>query len=373
MDFTQVYAVVGDAITTATPAARRGFGESTAERLLTDPEINDIVTEEITSEARTAFASLKSGFLTASPDDIHAWVSQVYDGWINEGTMDPFYIIALDGLSGWADYLAGDLAGLRTLAEKSIDLADYYGSPPMGDFLAAPQVAEELDRILAILRNEAMINVAYTPEYRESRRELDEHGASILSGGVERIGLGDGLTAESHQRPGETAVTTLIFDSSGAEVYRWTTVDDNCDFVTLIHHSNGRKYLVFRVDLYGYGVLDLESGRDFFYVPKGETFIWTSVHYNPGTDVAAVEGCVWACPWSVIIVDFRDPMRESLWADVWNLVEGRHGYINFSKWDGTTLVLSVKGADKPIVGKCEIPSTEYLALLKPDNGRTNTP
>lgn len=39
----------------------------------------------------------------------------------------------------------------------------------------------------------------------------------------------------------------------------------------------------------------------------GETFIWTGTHYNKNTKLPVVEGCFWACPFDLLVVDFSDP------------------------------------------------------------------
>ena len=188
-----------------------------------------------------------------------------------------------------------------------------------------------------------MTNIAYSPEYRALRREADEMGAGVLPGTPEHLTLGGGFTADRYSHPGGRCTTTSVHDATGMEVYRWTNVDDDAEFVSLVNHSDGRIYLVFRVDLYGYGVVDLTTGRDFFYVPKGpETFIWTAIHYTPVTDVLAVEGCFWACPFGLHLVDFRDPMMASRWVDVIDLLEGDYDTFDdakFVEWDGATLVM----------------------------------
>ena len=33
-----------------------------------------------------------------------------------------------------------------------------------------------------------------------------------------------------------------------------------------------------------------------------EVFIWTGADYDPHTDLLAVTGCVWACPYSTIVL-----------------------------------------------------------------------
>ena len=87
-------------------------------------------------------------------------------------------------------------------------------------------------------------------------------------------------------------------------IKEWYCIDDDAQFYSLIIHKNGREYLVFRQDLYGYSVLDIEKRSIMQFFPEysldmGETFIWTDIHYNQANNILAVEGCYWAWPYSV--------------------------------------------------------------------------
>ena len=56
----------------------------------------------------------------------------------------------------------------------------------------------------------------------------------------------------------------------------------------------------------------------------------------------AVEGCYWACPFGLHLVDFSEPMRESKWVDVIDLLDGDYDNYDgaeFVRWDGGALVL----------------------------------
>lgn len=110
---------------------------------------------------------------------------------------------------------------------------------------------------------------------------------------------------------------------NGSEVYAANCVNDDCDFFKLIQHSNGKNYLVFRRDLYGYSLLEIETLKDFHYYPVcslgfianeetfEETFIWTDVLYNPLNNLMVVFGCYWACPWDLALVDFSEPFEPA--------------------------------------------------------------
>lgn len=96
-----------------------------------------------------------------------------------------------------------------------------------------------------------------------------------------------------------------LCDSAGSTVTQWQSLDDSAAFYQYIAHSNGRNYLLFRQDLYGYSVLDFATGEIMQYLPRAalegtETFIWTEAHYNPANDMLAVGGCYWAAPYSLL-------------------------------------------------------------------------
>ena len=109
------------------------------------------------------------------------------------------------------------------------------------------------------------------------------------------------------------------------------------------------------------GVLDLESLQDMRYFPPQsfpsrrenleETFIWTDVHYDPESNLLAVSGCYWACPYSVIVLDFSEPMTEQpveYWLDVRSIIDPNYELyddIDFDRWENGALYL--KGEGKP--------------------------
>ena len=41
-----------------------------------------------------------------------------------------------------------------------------------------------------------------------------------------------------------------------------------------------------------------------------ESFIWTDAVYDSKSDLLAVTGCFWACPFDVMILDFENPFTE---------------------------------------------------------------
>ena len=43
--------------------------------------------------------------------------------------------------------------------------------------------------------------------------------------------------------------------------YAWRNMDTDGEFCSLFRHRNGKHYLIFRTELYGYSVLEVESGQ----------------------------------------------------------------------------------------------------------------
>lgn len=82
---------------------------------------------------------------------------------------------------------------------------------------------------------------------------------------------------------------------------------------SIIEHSNGKNYLVFSIDLYGYSIIDLTNYNVYHFVPEEsfkkneETFIWTEVFYCKKNNIIAVDGCYWAHPYSTQFFNFSNP------------------------------------------------------------------
>jgi len=90
-----------------------------------------------------------------------------------------------------------------------------------------------------------------------------------------------------------------------------------------LYEYGGKKYAFFKKDLYGYVILNLESGEEYGYFPSdvlypeplkegekpslknfGEAFIITSaVILN---DILILEGCYWACPYEYRLLSLND-------------------------------------------------------------------
>ncbi len=78
-------------------------------------------------------------------------------------------------------------------------------------------------------------------------------------------------------------------------------------------HPSGHDYLVAGEDYQGQTVVELDTGRRVDHLPQeaaqGIAFCWAAHEPSPDGLLLAVEGCFWACPYELLIVDFSRPMR----------------------------------------------------------------
>lgn len=180
---------------------------------------------------------------------------------------------------------------------------------------------------------------------------------------------------EENRKPGYAAVDGEIcrLIKDGNTVFEWKNTDGHSRVASIIHHSNGNTYFIFDEDLYGYSVLDLGTLQCMHYIPAEshpvlpegfeETFIWFNCFYNPVNDLLAVDGCFWAAPSDVIVLDFKDPMTPVEAKDWFSIyaVCGEDNYdlddIDFVRWEEDTLVCKPTGADPEafeLEGKCKV-------------------
>lgn len=123
---------------------------------------------------------------------------------------------------------------------------------------------------------------------------------------------------------------------NGKKISEW-----NGKIVKIINHSDRTNHLIFDEYLYDYSVLNLSNLKFMYYLQMKsylwqedriqETFIWCDVHYDKYHNYLAVEGCIWAIPYSVIIIDFNNFMEftsASKWFDIKKMIDS-----NYEKYD----------------------------------------
>ena len=78
-------------------------------------------------------------------------------------------------------------------------------------------------------------------------------------------------------------------------------------------HPKGHDYLICGEDYQGQTIIELDTGKRINHFPKeakkGFGFCWAAMFPSPDKLTLAVEGCVWACPYEVLFVDFSNPMQ----------------------------------------------------------------
>ena len=185
------------------------------------------------------------------------------------------------------------------------------------------------------------MNVYHTPQYQAYRQEcafvFSEEYRSSLPG--KREALFGGYSVHTDDYTGHLqyqicAARHQLLDSGGQVVYTWDNLDFDGEFCTLVGHANGNHYLVFREDLYGYSVLEVETGETMHYIPEKswpldggmgkETFIWTNAAYNPETSLLAISGCYWAGTNDTLFLDFSRPLEEQdcdQWLEMHDVVD----------------------------------------------------
>lgn len=201
------------------------------------------------------------------------------------------------------------------------------------------------------------MNAFYMKHYQEHRRicaaVFSPDHASPRPEDIEEVG--DGYTVSTRYFSGKVpgwpyalhACESALLDGDGRILYTWQCLNDDARFNRLIRHRNGNRYLIFRSDLYGYSVLELESGRECHYIPlesepeRGEdfreTFIWTGAAYHLESGLLAVPGCYWACPGSTIVLDFQNPLvLQERWLELHEVVDpgcDKYDDLDFVGWD----------------------------------------
>ncbi len=227
----------------------------------------------------------------------------------------------------------------------------------------------------------SMENAAYSLEYLATREKdcTDLFKAEHFEKEeIEELGGGLSIAVKRYSYSGFERYQYTVSGSinhvmrCGVQIYSYEVMNTRRK-PTLITHQNGHEYLVFTRDLYGYSVLDLTDMQAYHYFPKssfpeGETFIWCDAYYNPVNNMLLVDGCFWAGPYGVVLVDFTNPMAGNTQIDVRAMLDPEYeffGHIDFAAWDGTDLVLlGDKEADGEERGKIVLKSEEYSVWMR---------
>ena len=129
-------------------------------------------------------------------------------------------------------------------------------------------------------------------------------------------------------------------------LHEWINIGASTLHLNIFKHSNGHKYLIYNIDLYGYSVLELDTLKNINYLPYEsynygadfeETFIFCDAHYNEYNDCLAVDGCFWSAPYSIMLLDFKEPLKiieANKWIDINDVIEkGQYYNIDFESFN----------------------------------------
>lgn len=223
-----------------------------------------------------------------------------------------------------------------------------------------------------------MANAAYSEEYKKLWDACLPLFAPVNFMEKETLPLTNGYSVVADRYSGKVGdwnrlgSECSLIDHNGRCVAGWHSVYDKADFFKVITHSNGREYLIFSQDLYGYSVLDIGSLEMLHFFPEksleaspeGETFIWTDAAYNPIANVIAVSGCYWGYPYSVQLFTFDDPLNEhQKHIDLMDFFHNSE--IDFEKWVDGDLHITFWRQDFETSSHeaVIIPQNEYLRWL----------
>lgn len=168
------------------------------------------------------------------------------------------------------------------------------------------------------------------------------------------------------------AYKQYLITPEGEEVHSWFLYDDHdfLTFVDIIVHSDGEKYFVYKECLYGYSVLRLRDDACMHYVPRGfvtpgeytvaigESFIMTDFYYSKDNDMLAANGCFWACPSDVVVIDFKEPLKApKTMLSFHQLIDPEYANdewddVEFKAWHDSDLVVKV-GSERELTYSAE--------------------
>ena len=189
-----------------------------------------------------------------------------------------------------------------------------------------------------------------------------------LGGGYEIVKDAYGLGAASFGGGEYT-----LFDARKMQIKTWCCIDDRAEFFSLIRHANGKFYLIFRQDLYGYSVLELDRGRIMRFVPDAwpdgkESFILSGARYLRDWDALVVSGCYWGAPNGVHLVSFAEPMsEEQRYVDILDCIQGGYDIYeqaDFAGFEGNELSLKCFRADALRYENIKISREQYREWMR---------
>ncbi len=73
--------------------------------------------------------------------------------------------------------------------------------------------------------------------------------------------------------------------------------------------KHGTEFLICAEDIFGgQTIIDLTNRKMNSFSPDEDGYIWTEFHLSPDGKYLATIGCVWACPYTIKVFDFQNPL-----------------------------------------------------------------
>lgn len=214
------------------------------------------------------------------------------------------------------------------------------------------------------LKRMAAYDILFQDKYRHDMRE------STLSDNKHFLMVRFYYDTEHKVFPYHSVSLAQVSNDKKHKVAEIKCIDADGIFFKEIQHSNGKYYLMTRVDLYRYCILDFSTYEMHQYIPKDtEPFIWTDILYCVKNNLLAVYGCYWGGTFSTEVFDFSRP-EEMPYKRIFKSfdLEGEvsiDNNITPLRWneDGT-IVLECYEDDE---GKVKIEKTvDIMARIKPE-------
>jgi len=145
---------------------------------------------------------------------------------------------------------------------------------------------------------------AMVPVTGSTERHLSPSGNYLLEIGEYSSGEATwSYTRGTVRRHQDQTVVADVLRNYGSFWFAWVERQDEA-------------FLLCGEDYQGYNVINLNTGENVLTFPPeafaGGGYCWLAAYPSPDGRVIAVEGCYWACPYSLVFYDFTDPLHSPL-------------------------------------------------------------
>jgi len=186
-----------------------------------------------------------------------------------------------------------------------------------------------------IIQKSNIVDLAYKPNNKTTETEIMEND-------LKRI-----ITEYrvKHNDKSYFCAANKVYNPDNTLLFEYFNFYHHPFFCTKITYNNGKQYLFYKTDLYGYSVFSIDTKETFDYYPKykGETFIGTDIYFNSNNNVFAVEGCYWACPVDTFLLKIDNPLKQfTEYGNTHLMIEGdydKYDDTNFVEWIGNDIKL----------------------------------